>query len=212
MARLPHAVASALTARTTLGLFGFLAAGWFLPAVYPPFGATPLFVPPYLVVMVTYDGLFGLEHVAYAVAEALPIAESIAFDAGIVVTFYLFAVLAAVLGGALERRFGPDRGGRESGDDTRLAGRFRYAVAAGLLVLGLLLASQGVAAQPTVTGETCTGESTPEGAGNGSTATVTCTTTTEPATGQQVYIVALGAGIASLGGGIVGVDRWLAGR
>lgn len=210
MARPLRAVASALTARTTLGLFALLAAGWFLPAVYTPLAATPLFVLPYLVVMVTYDGLFGLEHVAYAAAEVLPIAGSTAFDAGVVVTFYLFAVLAAVLGGALERRVGPDRGDRGSEDDTPPTGRFRYAVAAALLVLGILLASQGVVAQPTVTGETCTGESTPEGAGNVSTAT--CTTTTEPATGQQLYIVALGAGIAVLGAGVVGVDRWLAGR
>lgn len=193
-------VASALLDRAALALFALLAGGWFLPAIYPPIAATPLFVPPYLVTIVLYDGLLGLEHVAYAAAAVLPITESLAFDAGLAVTFYLFAVVAAALGGALKRRFGPT-----AESDRRTLGSFGYAVAAGLLVVGLLLAAQGVAAQPTVTSETCTGGSTSEGD-----SAPTCTTTTEPATGQQLYVVGLGVALASLGGGMVGVDRWLA--
>lgn len=204
MARDPlRTAASALLDRTTLVLFGFLTAAWFLPAVFPALAGTPLIIPPYLVVMVGYDGLFGLEHVAYAVAAVLPIAESVAFDVGLAVTFYLFAVVASSLGSVLKRRLGPKT---TDESDQRTLGSFGYAVAAGLLVVGLLLTAQGAAAQPTVTSETCTGESTPEGK-----STPTCTTTTEPATGQKLYIVGLGVGIASLGGGIVGVDRWLAG-
>ena len=194
-------LASALLDRAALALFALLAAGWFLPAVFPPIAATPLIIPPYLVILVS--GVFGLEHVASAAAELLPVAGSLAFDAGLVVTFYLFAVVAAALGGALKRRLGPVT---DDGSETRTLGRFGYAVAAGLLVVGLLLAAQGAVAQPTVTSETCTGESTP-----GGDSTATCTSTTEPATGQQLYIVGLGAAIASLGAGIVGVDRWLAG-
>ena len=201
-------VASALVDRTALGLFGFLTAAWFLPALYPPLAATPLVIPPYIVVMVAYDGLFGLEHVADAAAELLPIAGSVTFDAGLVVTFYLFAVLAVALGGALQRWVGP---ATDDERDRRSVGRIGYAVAAGLLVVGLLLATQGAVAQPTVTSETCTQEGSAEAAGNESTPTTTCTTTTEPATGQQRYIVGLGVGIASRGAGIVGTDRWLAG-
>jgi hypothetical protein len=207
MANPLHAVASALVDRTALALFGFLTAAWFLPALFPPLGGTPLVIPPYIVVMVAYDGLFGLEHVAYAATESLPIAGGVAFDAGLVVTFYLFAVLAVALGGVLKRRLGP---ASADDSDARTLGRFGYAIAAGLLVVGLLLAAQGGVAQPTVTSETCTQEGTAEAAGNESTPTTTCTTRTEPATGQQRYVVGLGVGIASLGAGIVGTDRWLA--
>ena len=203
-----HTVASALTDRIAVGLFAFLTAAWFLPAVYPPLAGTPLIVPSYLVLVVAYDGLFGLEHVAYAAADLLPVAESVAFDAGLVVTFYLFAVVAVALGGALQRRVGPERTDER---ESRTVGGVGYALAAGLLVVGVLLAAQGVVAQPTVTSETCTADGSASAAGGQSTATVTCTTTTEPATGQQRYIVGLGAAIASLGVGVVGVDRWLAG-
>ena len=199
-------LASALVDRTALGLFGFLTAAWFLPAVYPPLAGTPLIIPPYLVILVS--GVFGLEHVAGAAAELLPVAGSVAFDASLVVTFYLFAVVAVSLGGALKRRVGPVTTDESDG---RTLGRVGYAVAAGLLVIGLLLTAQGVVAQPTVTSESCTGEASSDAADGASTATPTCTTTTEPATGQKRYIVGLGIGIASLGAGIVGVDRWLAG-
>lgn len=208
-----HTVPSAFTDRTTLGLFAFLAAGWFIPDLAPELGYLlyPLFLPAYLVSMVTYDGLLGLEHVAYAVAELLPVSGPIVFDAGLAVTFYLFAVVAVVLGGALQRRVGPERSNNGDRTEPPTLGRFRYAVAAGLLLLGLLLVAQGVAVQPMMTSETCTGTSTASDAGE-STATMTCTTTTEPASGQRLYILGLGAGIGSVGVGVVGVDRWLATR
>ncbi|NHX37252.1 MULTISPECIES: hypothetical protein [Halolamina] len=209
-----HTVTSALTDRTTLFLFACLAAGWFLPSAVPILGYLlyPLFLPAYLVSMVTYDGLLGVEHVAYAVAEVLSVSGPVVFDAGLAATFYLFAVVAVVLGGALERRVGPEAGGDGGADENQRLGRFRDAVAAGLLLLGLLLVVQGVAAQPTVTSETCTGTSTAEEGEIGSTATTTCTTTTEPAPGARRYVLGLGAGIGTLGAGIVGVDHWLAGR
>jgi|GEM_PF-447447 hypothetical protein len=211
MARILRATVSALTDRKTLGLFAVLAAGWFIPSAVPALGYLlfPLFLPAYLVSMVTYDGLLGLEHVAYAVAEVVPISGTVVFDAGLAVTFYLFAVAAAVLGGALERRFGPGVGGDSAGAERPTVGRFRYAVAAGLLLLGLLLVAQGVAVQPMMTSESCTGTSTATADGE---STTTCTTTTEPATGQRLYILGLGTGIGVLGAGVVGIDRWLAGR
>lgn len=215
MATLPRLTVSALTDPTTLGLFALLAAGWFIPTLVPELGYLlyPLFLPAYLVSMVTYDGLLGLEHVAYAVAEVVPISGAVVFDAGLAVTFYLFAVVAVVLGGALERRFGAQTHGDSADAEPPTLGRFRYAVAAGLLLLGLLLVAQGVAVQPMVTSESCTGTSTATSAGGESAATTTtCTTTTEPATGQRLYILGLGAGIGVLGAGIVGADRWLAGR
>ncbi|WP_049979920.1 hypothetical protein [Halolamina rubra] len=209
MAKPSGAVASALVDRTALALFALLAGGWFLPVLYPPVAGTPVIVPPYLVVIVLYDGLLGLEHVAYAVAEMLPLTRGLAFDAGLLVTFYLFAVVVAALGRVLRSRLGPVTA---DGSDTRTLGQFGYAVAAGTLVIGLLLAAQGVVAQPTVTTESCTGQgSAAANGGSTTTATGTCTTTTEPATGQLLYIVSLGLGIAALGAGIVGVDRWLAG-
>lgn len=214
MARASRAAVSALTDRTTLALFAVLAAGWFVPTLVPELGYLlyPLFLPAYLVSMATYDGLLGLEHVAYAAAEVLPISGPVVFDAGLAVTFYLFAVVAVVLGGALERRFGPEAGDAEETVELPTLGRFRYAVAAGLLLLGLLLVAQGVAAQPMVTSETCTGTSTASQGGDASTATMTCTTTTEPAPGARRYILGLGAGIGALGAGIVGADHWLAGH
>ena len=86
----------------------------------------------------------------------------------------------------------------------------RYAVAGGLLVLGLLLAAQGALTTPAATVVECSGSSSADA--TASTPTPDCTRYTERAWGQQVYAVALGLGVASLGVGIVLADRSVAGR
>lgn len=81
----------------------------------------------------------------------------------------------------------------------------RYAVAGGLLVLGLLLAAQGALTTPTATVVECSGSSSADAIA--STPTPDCTRYTERAWDQQLYVVALGLGVASLGVAIVLADR-----
>ncbi len=104
-------LAAVLSDRATLTLFAALTTGWFLPDFLGSYGAIamPLFLPAYLVSMVTYDGLLGLEQVVYAIEDALGGEWKLLWDAGLVATFYLFSVVAAFLARPLERRFGPDR-------------------------------------------------------------------------------------------------------
>ncbi|AEN05645.1 hypothetical protein [Halolamina sp.] len=105
----------------------------------------------------------------------------------------------------LERRVGPDR--EKPGSATRI----RYVVAGGLLLIGVGLVARGIVTQPMMTSVTC--ESSASAAGNATaTATPTCTRTTEPATGQRLYIFGLGIATGLLGGAVVAVDRWLAVR
>jgi NADH dehydrogenase len=93
----------------TLGLFAFLSLAWFLPEVvdiYSIPGLVLLFIPSYLVNVVFYDGVFGLEAVVYALEGVVGESPSL-WDVGLLVTYYLFSVVAVALGRALKRRFGP---------------------------------------------------------------------------------------------------------
>lgn len=198
-------VTRALLGRSTLAVFLALVAGWYLPGVASEFAVLlfPLFLPAYLVTMVAYDGGV-LEQVVYALDGSVPISGELLFEAGQVVTFYLFSAVAALVGSVVEGRFGP----RDEGTGTP---RVRYVVAGGLLLLGLGLFVGGIVSQPTMTSVTC--ESSASAAGNGTaTATPECTRTTEPATGQRLYILALGLATGLLGGAVVAVDRWVAVR
>ena len=92
----------------TLGLFAFLSLAWFLPTVvdiYSIPGLVLLVIPSYLVNMVFYDGGFGLEAVVYAL-EGVVGKSSILWDAGLLVTYYLFSVMVVALGRVLKRKFG----------------------------------------------------------------------------------------------------------
>ncbi len=91
----------------TLGLFAFLSIAWFLPDVvdiYSVPGLDLLFIPSYLVNIMFYDGLFGLEAVVYAL-EGIVGESPYLWDAGLLITYYLFSVVAITLGQALKRRF-----------------------------------------------------------------------------------------------------------
>lgn len=93
----------------TLGLFAFLSVTWFLPTavdIYSVPGLVLLFIPSYLVNMVFYDGGLGLEAVVYAL-ESVVGESSFLWDAGLLVTYYLFSVVTVALGRVLKRRFGP---------------------------------------------------------------------------------------------------------
>ena len=85
----------------------------------------------------------------------------------------------------------------------------RYALAGGLLLLGVLLTAQGAVTTPTATVRACSGTAA-EDPGT-PTSTPTCTTYTERARGQQLYMVGLGVGVTALGVGVVVADRRLAG-
>jgi uncharacterized protein YbjT (DUF2867 family) len=105
-------VRSLFVGRETLGLFTFLSLAWGLPAVVDIYSAPVfrlLFIPSYLVSMVVYDGFVGLENVTYAVQNAVPGEWAYAWDAGLVVTFYLFAVAAVLVGRLVRNRFGGRR-------------------------------------------------------------------------------------------------------
>lgn len=81
----------------------------------------------------------------------------------------------------------------------------RDALVGGLLLVGLLLAGQGLLSTPTATVQECSATSS----ANATTPSPTpeCVEYTERAWGQQLYVVLLGLGIAGLGGAIVVVDR-----
>jgi len=197
---------AAFTGRSTLVVFFALAVGGFLPGLVPSLAPVlyPLVLPAYLVSTVVYEGGL-LESVIYVVEGSVAIDGSLLWDIGQAATFYLFAVAAALLGGVLERRLGPAR--EPSAAGTRL----RYVVAGGLLLIGVGLLARGIVTQPMMTSVTCEGSAS--AAGNvTATATLECTRTTEPATGQRLYILGLGTAIGLLGGAVVVVDRWLAGE
>jgi hypothetical protein len=99
---------SVLVSAETLGLFTFLSVTWFLPTVvdiYSIPGLNLLIIPSYLVNMVFYDGVFGLEAVVYAL-EGVVGESPVLWDAGLLVTYYLFSVVTVALGQALKHRFG----------------------------------------------------------------------------------------------------------
>jgi hypothetical protein len=81
----------------------------------------------------------------------------------------------------------------------------RYTVAAGCLLVGFLLVVQGLAVSPQVTSIECTTSSSANT--TGPTPTPDCVRTTEPATGQRLYILGLGVGVAGLGVAVVAFDR-----
>ena len=81
----------------------------------------------------------------------------------------------------------------------------RYSVAAGCLLVGLLLVVQALVASPQITSIECTSSSSVNA--TVPTPTPDCVRTTEPATGQRLYILWLGAGTASLGVAVVALDR-----
>jgi len=99
---------SVLVSAETLGLFTFLSLAWFLPTVvdiYSVPGLVLLFIPSYLVNIVFYDSVFGLEAVVYAL-DGVVGASPFLWDAGLLVTYYLFSIVTVALGRALKRRFG----------------------------------------------------------------------------------------------------------
>ena len=81
----------------------------------------------------------------------------------------------------------------------------RYTVAAGCLLVGLLLVVQALVASPQATSIECTSSSSPNA--TGPSLTPDCVRTTGPATGQRLYILALGVGISGLGVAVVALDR-----
>lgn len=81
----------------------------------------------------------------------------------------------------------------------------RYTVAAGCLLVGLLLVVQGLAVSPQITSVECTSSSSANA--TGPSPTPDCVRTSEPATGQRLYILGFGIGIASLGVTVIALDR-----
>ena len=81
----------------------------------------------------------------------------------------------------------------------------RYTVAAGCLLIGLLLVVQGLVVSPQATSVECTASSSANATGQPP--TPDCVRTTEPATGQRLYILGLGAGITGLGVAVITFDR-----
>jgi len=86
----------------------------------------------------------------------------------------------------------------------------RYTVAAGCLLVGFLLVVQGLAVSPQVTSIQCTSSSSANA--TGPSPTPDCVRTTEPATGQRLYILGLGVGVAGLGVTAIVLDRRFARR
>lgn len=86
----------------------------------------------------------------------------------------------------------------------------RYTVAAGCLLVGFLLVVQGLAVSPQVTSVECTSSSSVNA--TGPSPTPDCVRTSEPATGQRLYILGLGVGVAGLGLTVIALDRRFARR
>lgn len=86
----------------------------------------------------------------------------------------------------------------------------RYTVAAGCLLVGLLLVVQGLAVSPQVTSVECTSLSAANA--TGPTPTPDCVQTSESVTGQRLYILGLGVGVAGLGVTVIVLDRRFARR
>lgn len=86
----------------------------------------------------------------------------------------------------------------------------RYTVAAGCLLVGFLLVVQGLAVSPQVTSIQCTSSSSANA--TGPSPTPDCVRTTEPATGQRLYILGLGVGVAGLGVTAIVLDHRFARR
>lgn len=102
----PH-LRKRLASRDILLVFAFLALSSYLIPTAIGVYASPiswaLFLPSYVVTMLFYDGILGLEHAAYAVQGFVPVDGHFLWEAGNVATYYLFAVAAAWLGNRLRR-------------------------------------------------------------------------------------------------------------
>lgn len=100
--RSPPDSRSAWTARSTLLVFAFLALTWQIPNVVDiyDYGGVPrlLFLPSYVLMLVLYDSPWGLENVVSAVDPVVPGSGRLLWEAGLLVTFYLFAVAVTWLG------------------------------------------------------------------------------------------------------------------
>lgn len=200
------ALRRALTDRAALVVFGVLAVTWFLPQVVAPLDsplllgvAQVLVVPAYLLSLLVFDGL--LEAAVYPVADALPVVRPFVWDAGLLVVFYAFAVLAAWLGRRLAARAAAFRPGAGDGP--------QYVLAGVLVAFGVVLVVSGVAlalTSPTVTVQSCTGTGSSSGA-----VTEECGTETRPNT-VPYWALGGGAVVALLGGAVVAGDVALARR
>jgi hypothetical protein len=80
----------------------------------------------------------------------------------------------------------------------------RYTVAAGCLLIGLLLVVQGLTVSPQVTSVECTSSSSANT--TGPSPTPDCVQTSEPAIGQRLYILGLGVSVAGLGATVIVLD------
>lgn len=108
---------AARTAPSTLLVFGFLALTWQIPNVVDiyDYGGLPrlLYLPSYVLSLLLYDSPWGLENVVSAVDPFVPGSGRLLWEAGVLVTFYLFAVAATWFG----RRLTGDRSEAERGGD-----------------------------------------------------------------------------------------------
>lgn len=84
--RLPRAMRS----RVTVGVFAFLTLSSLIPVVISIY-ASPvlrlLFLPSYLVTMLLYDSVWGLENLVYLLGDG-----HLLWETGNVLTYYLFAL------------------------------------------------------------------------------------------------------------------------
>lgn len=96
-----------VASRDVLLVFAFLTLSYHLIPTVAGVYASPiswaLFLPSYVVTMLFYDGILGLEHVVYATQGFVPVDGHFLWEAGNVATYYLFAVAAAWLGDRLRR-------------------------------------------------------------------------------------------------------------
>lgn len=86
-------------ARPTLFLFAFLALTSQLPVVLDIYSSLLwrlLFIPSYLVMLFLYDAPWGLENVVYALDGVFG-GGKLLWEAGLFVTYYLFAVVVTWL-------------------------------------------------------------------------------------------------------------------
>lgn len=80
----------------------------------------------------------------------------------------------------------------------------RYTLAGAALLLGVVMIVTGIVATPHITTASCSQEGTAsQGEPSEQTTTPNCTTTTQPARGQQLYLIGLGFVSTVLGAGVI---------
>lgn len=97
---------SVVTARSTLFLFSYLALTWQLPNVVSIYSSViyrVLFIPAYVVNILVYDSAWGLEQLVYLVAPYLPVSGPVLWEIGLLITYYLFAVIVVWIGRQMKR-------------------------------------------------------------------------------------------------------------